>query len=174
MSDAIINILVKLPNNSLNLNGTEEDAFINAIGDEIIAHIEKTTPSYDKLPMINGYFDKATSNFIEDEIPDIATGYADVTYVDFSDPNVKQPAAYKILKELFEDNPSTAEALFEVLSRKANDSATILGQFYAAVCDGQPYTPCKGCQADKSVDCLRCSRNKAIKDMYKEQPESHV
>lgn len=164
----LVDILIKIDVRPQHLTAYEEEAFIQSVRDELVENnIMPDAPSPDALPMLNGYFDRTKSTFIEDRTPEIATGCAEVTYVDFSNGDNEKLEVYNAIKTLMEDNPSVAETLFQALSKEANQSHTIVGQFYTAVCDGQPYAPCKGCHANKKTDCALCSRNRIIRDMYK-------
>lgn len=166
--DFISAILKRMDITPRHITDDEEVQFLQAVYDTLIHEgTQPNSPSSDMLPLLNGYFDRNRSTFIQDEVPEMATGCAETTYIDFSDGDSSKLKVYDIIKSLMEDNPTIAEELFHALADEANESHTIIGQFYAAVCDGQPYMPCKGCHANKKTDCQFCSRNRTIRDMYK-------
>ena len=117
---------------------------------------------YGVLPMANDYFSKKSGRFMNGIKPEVHTGSANVKYMPY-DP---EEPVYGMLRQLLEKNPDYAENLFVALAAAAHDNRTVESQFYAAVCDSQPYEPCRGCTADKSTACARCSRNRHISDMY--------
>lgn len=137
-----------------------EDTLLDA-SSRYAAHAGCT--EYDILPMANGYFSKKTGRFMEDAKPEVHTGSAAIAYKQYA---ADEPV-YGMLRQLLEKNPDYAESLFTALSKAANGNRTVASQFYAAVCDSQPYEPCRGCTAKGTDACGRCSRNRYISDMYR-------